>query len=87
MGLVVSFTLQLLYPSIYWGRGWVGFRAGLGTVEKSLAPAGNRTPIVQSVHFEDICYEPLLLPKCVNDDHMKALIYLMMGKECSTHEG
>jgi hypothetical protein len=36
-------------PGTHRTRGWVGFRAGLGTEEKSFASAGGRTPVVQSV--------------------------------------
>jgi hypothetical protein len=36
-------------PGTHWIGGWVGPRAGLDVVEKSLAPARNRTPVFQPV--------------------------------------
>jgi hypothetical protein len=38
-------------PGTHWIGGWVGPRAGLdaGLEEKSSAPVGDRTPVVQSV--------------------------------------
>jgi hypothetical protein len=47
--------LQVKKP---WIRGWVGPRAGLDAVErqKSLAPAGNRTPAVQPIAIPNAYY-------------------------------
>jgi hypothetical protein len=36
-------------PDIHWMGDWVGLSAGLDTNEKSLASAGDRTPVVQFV--------------------------------------
>jgi hypothetical protein len=54
---VVSFTLRPLYPGesapdTHWIGGWVGPRTSLNTGEKRIisAPAGNRTPTVQSLY-------------------------------------
>jgi hypothetical protein len=56
---MVSFTSQPLYPwgkraaRTHWTGGWVGLRSGLGAVTKRknpiIAPAGNRTSVVQPV--------------------------------------
>jgi hypothetical protein len=48
------FTRSVKASSVHWIRGWVGPRAGLDVVEERkisivIAPAGNWTPVVQSV--------------------------------------
>jgi hypothetical protein len=42
-------------PRYHWTGGWVGPRAGLGLEEKSFAPTGDRTSVIQSVvrHYTD----------------------------------
>jgi hypothetical protein len=51
-------------PGTHWKGGWVGPSAILDTVElrKSLAPARNRTPVIQAVarRYTDSCLTELI---------------------------